>query len=159
MLISQMHILKAGVPDVGFEPSVPQGEALGLEFPPECGPLSLRWDLWWDCVPVSSTHFHVGLLSFAWYVELGSFQSFFFLEEVIAYLAGFCAPMGRGEPRIPLVTILNENSRKLHLKYSISWVNKEEWMKYVCGCQNEQKCGGFWRLWRGRIFRLKNKYK
>ena len=32
-----MHVLKVGVPNVGFEPFTPQGESLGSEFPPVHG--------------------------------------------------------------------------------------------------------------------------
>lgn len=38
-LIFQVPVLKDGVPDVGYEPFVPQGEALGFEFPPDYGSL------------------------------------------------------------------------------------------------------------------------
>ena len=36
-LISQVKVLKFLMPDVGFIPFAPQGEALGLEFPFTCG--------------------------------------------------------------------------------------------------------------------------
>ena len=32
-IISQGQVLKVGVPDVGFKPFTPQGEALGFDFP------------------------------------------------------------------------------------------------------------------------------
>ena len=37
-----MQVLKVEMPDVGFKPFAPQGEALGFEFPPDCG--SQYWD-------------------------------------------------------------------------------------------------------------------
>ena len=41
-LISQVQVLKVVVPNVGFKPFTPQGEAPGLEFPANCGSLH-RW--------------------------------------------------------------------------------------------------------------------
>ena len=38
-LIFQLPVLKIGLPNVGYEPFAPQGEALGFEFPPDCGSL------------------------------------------------------------------------------------------------------------------------
>lgn len=45
-LIFQVPILKDGVPDVGYEPFVPQGEALGFEFPPYSGLSHQGWGSW-----------------------------------------------------------------------------------------------------------------
>ena len=42
-LVSQMQVLKVGVPGVGFEPSAPQGDALGFELQ---GWLLQGWGLW-----------------------------------------------------------------------------------------------------------------
>ena len=36
-LVSQVLVLKPGVPNVGYEPFAPQGEALGFKFPPDFG--------------------------------------------------------------------------------------------------------------------------
>lgn len=36
-LISQVTVLKVGVPDVGYESFVPEGEAPCVEFPPDFG--------------------------------------------------------------------------------------------------------------------------
>ena len=35
-LLSQVLVLAIGVPNVGYEPFAPQGEALGFEFPGNC---------------------------------------------------------------------------------------------------------------------------
>lgn len=77
-LISQMHVLKAGVPNVGFELFTPQGEASGFEFPPDCGPPLLGWGLQQDCVPASPTHFDVVFFLFVQCVviTLPAFRSF-----------------------------------------------------------------------------------
>lgn len=63
-LISQVHVLKVGVPDVGFKCFTPQGADLDFKFPPSCGSLPLGWGLWQDVsqplLPASvlfSTHF------------------------------------------------------------------------------------------------------
>lgn len=58
--ISQMHVLKVKVSDVGFKLLVLQGNVLGFEFPPDGGTLSQGWGLWQDCVSAFSTHFSVG---------------------------------------------------------------------------------------------------
>lgn len=42
-LLSQVLVLKVGVPDVGCGPSLLR-EALGFEFPPDCGSLCLGGD-------------------------------------------------------------------------------------------------------------------
>jgi len=44
-LIFQMLVLKGGVPDVGYKPFTPWEEALGFEFPPNCGSLCNGWGL------------------------------------------------------------------------------------------------------------------
>ena len=35
--VSQIQVLKFGVPDVGLKLFAPQGEALNFESPPDCG--------------------------------------------------------------------------------------------------------------------------
>ena len=65
---SQVRVLKVVVPDVGFEPFVSQGEALGFEFPPSCGLPYWGWGLWQDCEPTFPTCFDVVFFLFAWYV-------------------------------------------------------------------------------------------
>lgn len=49
---------------MGFEPLAPSGEALGFQFPLNCGWLCWKKGLWRDCVPASPIPFDVGLLSF-----------------------------------------------------------------------------------------------
>ena len=39
LLAFKVQVLKAGVPDVGFKPFAPQGEAWGCEYPPNHGSL------------------------------------------------------------------------------------------------------------------------
>ena len=52
-LVSQVLVLKVGVTAVGFKQFPPQGEALGFEFPPDCGlPHS-----WWDFGEIMSQTF------------------------------------------------------------------------------------------------------
>lgn len=63
-LISQVHVLKVGVPD-GFVHLVPQEKVPGFDCPPSCGLQHRMWGLWQHCVPVSPTHFVVVFLSFA----------------------------------------------------------------------------------------------
>lgn len=49
-LISQVPFLKAGVPDVSYNPFTPQDEALGFEFPPSLGDATLGVGFRRDCV-------------------------------------------------------------------------------------------------------------
>lgn len=44
-LLSQVLVLKPGVPKVGSKPFAPQGEALGFEFPPDFGMPCQVWRL------------------------------------------------------------------------------------------------------------------
>lgn len=48
-----MQVLKGRVPDVGFKPFVPQGEAQSCEFPSEYRLLHWGLGLWQDCVSAS----------------------------------------------------------------------------------------------------------
>lgn len=41
--VSQVQVLNVGVPDVGFKPFTPQGEAPGFEFTPNCGLPCCQW--------------------------------------------------------------------------------------------------------------------
>lgn len=43
--ISQVQALKVGVADVQLNPLAPQRQALGFEFPPNCGSLREGWGL------------------------------------------------------------------------------------------------------------------
>lgn len=54
------EVLKVEVSNVGFKSFTPQGEALGFEFPPVCGLLSLGWCLG----QASPTYFDVNLYLF-----------------------------------------------------------------------------------------------
>lgn len=64
-LISQIQVQNAVVPDVGFKPFAPQGEAPGFEFPSDCGSSGQGWSLQQDCVSASPTHFDMGFFSIA----------------------------------------------------------------------------------------------
>lgn len=44
-LLFQVLVLKPGVPNVGYKPFAPQGEALGFEFPPNFGMPCQVWGL------------------------------------------------------------------------------------------------------------------
>lgn len=48
-----MQVLKVGVPNVVFRLFAPQEEAVGFEFPSQCGSLLLGWGLLRDCVSAS----------------------------------------------------------------------------------------------------------
>ena len=62
-LISQRQVLRAGCLMWGSNPFLLSGEeggTRGFEFPPECGSSPGGWwGLWWHCVSVPPTCFHV----------------------------------------------------------------------------------------------------
>lgn len=74
---------------MGFEPLAPSGEALGFQFPLNCGWLCWKKGLWRDCVPASPIPFDVGLLSFFQTCRNHAVVSlfFFFPGKVVAYVA------------------------------------------------------------------------
>lgn len=72
---------------MGLKPFIPQGEAPGSEFPPNCGALCQRRGLWSDWVPSSPTCIDVGLLSLAPCVGVSQPLSRFFSEQVVPSVA------------------------------------------------------------------------
>lgn len=60
--ISQVQVLKVGVPSVSFKPFAPQEEYLGFEFSPDRGLPCQGCSLWQDSVSASLAHFDTGLL-------------------------------------------------------------------------------------------------
>lgn len=60
---SQIWVLKVGVPEVGFQPFTPQGEA-ELEIPSRLWVAMAGWGLWQDYASASPTHTDVGFFSF-----------------------------------------------------------------------------------------------
>lgn len=77
-LISQVHILKTGVPDVRLKPFPPQGEDAGFEFPPDWRSQHWGWDLL--CLSVSYLRW-CNFFSYAQCVEV----IFRFSSEIVPY--------------------------------------------------------------------------
>lgn len=71
VLISQMHVLKVGSPDVGFNLFVHQGESQSCQFPLDCG---LLHQVYHEIVSASSPCFDVGFFHLSvWTNHLPSF--------------------------------------------------------------------------------------
>lgn len=55
-LVSQVPVVKVGMPNVGCGPFTPQGEAPDFEFPPGGGSPCHWWSLWRGCASAFPTH-------------------------------------------------------------------------------------------------------
>ena len=98
--VSQVQVLKTGVPNVGFKPFTSQREA------GDCvswwGSLHQGWGLRRQCVSASPTHFDVGFFLCAWCVGVTRLVSGFLLEDCSIGSCRSGMSVGGGEFRILL---------------------------------------------------------
>lgn len=83
-LVSQVQVLKVGVPEVGVQIVCSPGRSSWLSFPPDCGSLYGRWGLRLDCVPTSLRLLcRLSLISL---VQTSCSGFRFFSEKVVQYV-------------------------------------------------------------------------